>query len=238
MQLPDLKVEEAPPTYIKSDSMVNDSSKNETVTESTTAEVSTETTTPKTEVALPNVKPIDTSVKTLNLTQTSAKPDQKIETNQKTLPIETEEKPLLKTNTEPKTDTPTNLSATLKIMPSVSEMKRGEKIKIPVMVSSSAAFRSAVLGLTYDASKIAVRTVGYGDVFGREMAQTPLTPYVNQGGKTYVSLSTDKDILPNSSGILAYIEIEALTDGKPEINFDTDMLNIMSVDGKIFSLKY
>ena len=92
--------------------------------------------------------------------------------------------------------------------------------------------------MKFDSNKLAVRTVGYGDVFGREMAQTPLTPYINQNGKMSVSLSTDKDILPNSSGVLAYIEIEALTDGKPEISFDTGMISVMSVDGKIFTLSY
>ena len=49
-------------------------------------------------------------------------------------------------------------------------MKRGDKTKLAVMVQSSSAFRSAVLGLKFDASKVAVRSVGYGDVFGRELA--------------------------------------------------------------------
>jgi hypothetical protein len=92
--------------------------------------------------------------------------------------------------------------------------------------------------LKFDSSKVAVRTVGYGDVFGKELAQTPLTPFLNQDGKMFVSLSPDKDSAPNASGILAYIEIEALTDGKPEIAFDTDVLNFLTADGKSFSVKY
>ncbi len=237
VQLPDQKVEEEQPTYIKSDTTQKESSTNETVTESTTADVSNEPIKPKTETTPANIKPIDTSVKTLNLTQTSAKPDQKIETNQKTLPIETEENPF-ENQTEPKTDNPAKPTASLQILPSVSEMKRGDKTKIAVMVQSGSTFRSAVLGLKFDASKVAVRSVGYGDVFGKELAQTPLTPFLNQDGKMFVSLSPDKDSAPNASGILAYIEIEALTDGKPEIAFDTDVLNFLTADGKVFSVKY
>lgn len=235
VQLPDQKIEEQP-TYVRSDA--TESAKVESKTETTTAEVSPkaeETIIPKTETAPSIVKPIDTSAKTLNLTETSASPEQTVQTPQKTLPIETEEIVAPKTET---TENSVKPSATIQLLPSLSEMKRGEKTKIAVMVQSAAAFRSAVLGLKFDANKVAVRTVGYGDVFGKEMAQTPLTPYVNQGGKMFVSLSTDKDILPNSSGVLAYIEIEALTDGKPEVAFDSDMVNIMSVDGKTFTVKY
>ena len=49
-----------------------------------------------------------------------------------------------------------------------------------------------------------------------------------------VSLSTDKDIAQSSSGVLAYIEIEALADGKPEISFDADILNFLTADGRCF----
>ena len=110
VQLPDQKVEEQP-TYIKSDSANTESSKTESVsenkTDNATAEVTTvpnETIEPKTETSPSLVKPIDSSMKTLNLTQTSSSPDQKIETNQKTLPVENEETTAPKTETPVKTD--------------------------------------------------------------------------------------------------------------------------------------
>ncbi|MEO6588926.1 MAG: secretin N-terminal domain-containing protein, partial [Pyrinomonadaceae bacterium] len=234
VQLPDKKVEDQP-TYIKSGSTNTESSKVDNKTENATAGVTAktdETTVKNTGVSSPVVKPIDTSVKTLNLTRTSALPDQKIETIQRTLPVESEN------TTEPKAENPVKPTASIQILPSLSQMKRGEKTKLAVMVQSSSAFRSAVLGLKFDSSKVAVKTVGYGDVFGRDMAQTPLTPFVNQDGKMFVSLSTDKDVAQSSSGVLAYIEIEALADGKPEISFDTDILNFLTADGRSFSVKY
>ncbi len=235
VQLPDQKVEDQP-TYVKSNATGAETSKTESVTENKTAAVSTkndENTIQKNETAPSMVKPIDSGIKTLNLTQTSASPDKKIETNQKTLPIESEEN-----TTKPKTETLTKPTASIKILPTLSEMKRGEKTKLAVMVQSGSSFRSAVLGLKFDASRVAVRTVGLGDVFGRELANTPLTPFLNQDGKMFVSLSTDKDVAQNSSGILAYIEIEALTDGKPDISFDADILNFLTADGRTFSVKY
>ncbi len=236
VQLPDQKVEEQP-TYIKSDSPDSDISKTEVTTENkteaVTAEVSpkqVETDVPKTVTPSVDLKQIDTSVKTLNLTQTSDSAESKTET--KTLPIESEE------NVQPKPDVPAKPSASLQILPTLSEMKQGEKTKLAVMVQSGAAFRSAVLGLKFDASKVAVRSVSFGDVFGKEIAQTAQTPFLNQGGKMFVSLSTDRDVAQNSSGVLAYIEIEALADGKPELAFDGDVLNFLTADGKSFSVKY
>jgi len=232
VQLPDQKVQDQP-TYVKSNS--TESAKVENKTESATAEVTAktgETIVPKTDTAPSMVKPIDTSSKTLNLTETSVSPEKTIKTEQTTLPIEPEEKSV----SEP--ENKSNPTAKIQMMSSPSEMKRGEKTKIAVMIQSATAFRSAALGLKFNPNKLAVRTVGYGDVFGREMAQTPLTPYINQNGVMSVSLSTDKDILPNSSGVLAYIEIEALADGKPEIAFDSDVIGVLSADGKIFTLSY
>jgi hypothetical protein len=135
----------------------------------------------------------------------------------------------------PKTVAPT---ADLQILPSLSEMKAGEKVKVAVMIKSATAFRSAVLGLKFDTAKVAVRSVSYGDVFGANVAQTAVTPFVNQNGKMFVSLSSAKDTAENSSGVLAYVEIEALADGKPEITFDADILNMMTADGKNFALKF
>jgi hypothetical protein len=106
------------------------------------------------------------------------------------------------------------------------------------MIKSATAFRSAVLGLKFDTAKVAVRTVSFGDVFGASLAQTTVTPFLNQSGKMFVSLSSPKDVAENSSGILAYIEIEALADGKPEISFDADVLNMLTADGKNFAMKF
>jgi hypothetical protein len=54
----------------------------------------------------------------------------------------------------------------------------------------------------------------------------------------FVSLSSPKDVAENSSGILAYVEIEALADGKPEISFDADVMNMLTADGKNFAVKF
>jgi hypothetical protein len=70
------------------------------------------------------------------------------------------------------------------------------------------------------------------------LAQTKAAPFMNQNGKTFVSLSSAKDISENSSGILAYIEVEALADGKHEITFDKDVMNLLTADGKNFKVQF
>ena len=233
VQLPDQKADV--PAYTKNTEQTT--SQNSTETKAvetnsgeTTAESKTEN---KLETGIPNtsfinnLKPIDTSVKTLQIGQTA-------DTGEKVVPvIET----ALKTaeTTEQKVSAP---MADLQILPTISEMKKGEKVKIAVMLRSATAFRSAVLGMKFDAAKVAVRSVGYGDVFGAATAQTAATPFFNQNGKMYVSLASPKDIADSNSGVLAYIEIEALTDGKPEIAFDTDIVSILTAEGKNFAVKF
>jgi hypothetical protein len=63
-------------------------------------------------------------------------------------------------------------------------------------------------------------------------------PFLNQSGKMYVSLATPGDAVDNATGILAYIEIEALTDGKPVISFYKDALNLLTGKGKNFVITF
>src|SRR5687768_3928563 len=118
------------------------------------------------------------------------------------------------------------------------EMKAGEKTRIPVMVKSNGAFRSAVFGLRFDDKKIAVRSVMFGDVFGMGVANTMATPFLNQGGRMFVSLTMPDKTLASTEGVLAFVEIEALTDGKPEIVLEKDVLNFLTADGRNFAVKF
>jgi general secretion pathway protein D len=231
VQLPDQKVIEVP-QYVKSSTTAPTTTPTETnATQNTVAvenKTATETKTENPLIQTPGVpsilKPIDASVKTLQINTTADTPENRTET------------PSTKTENNPETTIAPK--AELKLLSGLSEMKAGEKTKVAVLIKTATPFRSAVLGLKFDAAKVAVRGVQLGDVFGAGIAQSTVTPFVNTGGKMYVSLSSDKNTNANSSGILAYLEIEALTPGIPQIALDTDILNILTVDGKNFELKY
>lgn len=120
----------------------------------------------------------------------------------------------------------------------LAEMKAGEKVKVPIIVKSSAPFRSAVLGLKFDPAKVAVRSVVLGDVFGMSAANTVASPFINQGGKMYVSLELPDKTLSGISGVLAFVEIEALADGKPAISLERDVLNFLAANGKNFVVRF
>ncbi|MBV9217595.1 MAG: hypothetical protein JO053_15615, partial [Acidobacteria bacterium] len=96
--------------------------------------------------------------------------------------------------------------------------------------------RSSVLGLKYDPAKVAVRSVSYGDAFGAA-AKTPITPFLNQMGKTYFSMTAKEGSSPGAAGILAFVEIEALAAGRPELALDKDVLSFLTADGKNFAIK-
>lgn len=174
-----------------------------------------ETTAPKPDGMAMNLVPIDSGVKTLQIKPTA---DTSASTAQPMAPASPEVELSLGSN--------------------LPELKAGDKMKIPVMVKSSGQFRSAVLGLRFDDKKLAVRSVSFGDVFGSELANKSVAPFLNQGGKMFVSLSTSDKDLSAIQGILAFVEFEALADGKPEIVLEKDVLNFLAADGKNFSVRF
>jgi len=130
------------------------------------------------------------------------------------------------------------LNADVQIPFAGSALKTGEKARIAVMVSASSPFRSAVLGLKFDARKLAVRSVAFGDIFGLGYANTASTPFLNQDGKMRVSLSLPEGTVNSNTGVLAYVEVEALADGIPEITLERETLNFIALDGKTFAMKF
>ena len=78
----------------------------------------------------------------------------------------------------------------------------------------------------------------FGDVFGMGVANTVASPFLNQSGKMFVSLSLPDKAVASPQGVLAFIEIEALRDGKPQIDLEKDVLNFLAADGKNFSVKF
>ena len=179
-----------------------------------------------------NLRPIDTGVKTLQITETSdtSKPFdpvvEPIKAPETSVKVPEPEKPAVATP-----------SAELQLPASLPELKAGEKTKIAVMVKSSSAFRSAVLGLRFDDKKLAVRSVSFGDIFGTPTANTAVLPFLNEKGKMFVSLSLPHGTVATQSGVLAIVEIEALADGKVEISLEKDVLNLLAADGKFFAIK-
>ena len=176
-----------------------------------------------------NLKTIDSSVKTLQLNQTSdtvRQPDV-IEPQPVSEPVV--EKP------EPATTTAPFIQ--VRFGADAAEMKKGEKVKVPVIIQGSSAFRSGVIGIKFDDKKMAVRAVGFGDVFGTSLVNTAATPFLNQNGKLYVSLSAKDETGAAADGTLAFIEVEMLADGRPKLSFDRDVLNFLTIDGKNFQIK-
>jgi general secretion pathway protein D len=224
VQLPD----QTSPAYVKTETADNTAA-NTAAPENAVAVTSTEK--PEAEQPNPALKPIDNGVKTLQLTPTS-----NVVSNPVDDPAPAQAEP------EPQPAAPKEISAAPSIQirfgQELPEMKAGEKVKIPVMVQSGTAFRSGVIGLKFDNKQIAVRSVGYGDVFGPAVLNTPATPFLNQNGKMYVSLTGKDEPTVKGTGTLAFIEIEALTAGKPVISFDGDVLNFLTSDGKNFQVGF
>jgi|CXWL01.1.fsa_nt_gi general secretion pathway protein D len=217
VQLPDA------PAYVKSDATAGE----------TKATVDGETATVKDKVddPMPMLKPIDSSVRTLQLNQTS-------DTSKSVEPAEAK---VTEVNlSEPETTVEKAPAATVELAlgADMPELKAGEKVKIPVLIKGTGKFNSAVLGLKFDASKIAIRNISFGDVFGANAVNTNATPFINQNGKMYVSLTTKDGSEINAMGTLAFVEVEALAAGKVQLTFDRDVLNFLSADGKNLGVRF
>jgi hypothetical protein len=40
------------------------------------------------------------------------------------------------------------------------------------------------------------------------------------------------------NGILVYLEVEALADGKPELTFEKDVMNFLTAEGRNFNVSF
>ena len=185
------------------------------------------------------IKPIDVSAKSLDLKKTADTVQTPATDTTVQRPATEQPRATLKP-----TDDPTPVSttaapkATIHFANDLPVMKVGDKVKIPVVIDGSSAFRSATLGLTFDDKKIAVRSVTFGDLFGAKVANTSVTPFLNQNGKMYVTLSPAEAAMQGSAGTIAYVEIEALSEGKPEIGFDRQTISVLTPEGKNFSILF
>lgn len=218
VQLPDRAADA--PTYVRNGTVSPDANASvQTNTEMTEGPT-------KTAAQALNLKPIDTSVRTLDIGKTS-------DTSMNGFVPQAEPAVAILPVAEVTADPTTTIS----FAGAMPEMVKGEKAKIALNVMGSAPFRSAVIGLKFDERKVAVRSISFGDVFGTSLANTIAQPFLNQNGMMYVSLSTPAG-QAQPAGVLAYIEVEALADGTPNIRFEKDVLNFLTTDGRNFRIDY
>ena len=94
-----------------------------------------------------------------------------------------------------------------------------------------------MVGLKFDVAKFAVRSVSLGEVFGGQAVGKTVAPFLNQNGKTYVTLAMPEGVSAMSKGVIAYVEVEALADGVFQMDIDKDVVNFLTGDGKNFAIK-
>lgn len=221
VQLPDRAADA--PEYVKADGVASAPVAAATADNSTPAK--------NIDSAMPMLKPIDSSVRKLQLNQTS-------DTGSSSQSADAMSTEVNNAEPEPASAKIPAAAVELALNAEMPELKAGDKVKIPVLVKGSGRFNSAVLGLKFDSSKVAVRAIWFGDVFGTNAAGTSATPFINQNGKMYVSLQTKDGVEIGAEGTLAFIEVEALAPGKIHIRFEREVLNFLSADGKNLTVRF
>src|SRR5690606_16724302 len=185
VQLPDRPVDE--PAYVRTGAAQAAATPKEQPVEAAPAPERTDA------AAALGLKPIDTSVRSLQIAETS---DTSVRTVE---PVESEP-----------VSAPAGPSARVYLAEALAEMKAGDRITVPVMVDAAGVFRSAVLGIKFDEKQIAVRSVSFGEIFGTALSRAAATPFLNQSGRMFVTLAHPDGAVESRTGILAFVEIEAL----------------------------
>ena len=221
VQLPDQPVDA--PAYVRSSGSPTSSNETAKPADNTTAAAENNS---KAAEAL-NLKPIDTSVKTLQIAETADKTSVPAADAGSIEPVDLTKAPASETAT-PELSMPN----------AMPDLKRGEKAKIAVAVKGTSAFRSATLGLRFDDKRLAVRSVTLGEVFGSGAAMTPVMPFINNNGKMFVSLSLPGGGAIASSGVLAIVEVEALQDGPVQLAFEREVISFLAPDGRSVAIKF
>lgn len=174
------------------------------------------------------LKPIDSSIRTLDFGKTSFAAQQ----DTAAVPTEAVSSPVTEKNASVEV-----AFAKLAFPEQLPQLAVGEKVRIPVLIEGTSVFRSAVLGIQFDNSRLVIRSVFLGEVLGGK-DETVVNPFLNQNGKMFVSLKLADGAVPGSTGILAYIEVEAIQAGRPEISFEKNVLNILSPEGKNIQVRF
>ncbi len=128
-------------------------------------------------------------------------------------------------------------AASLTFGDTIPMMKKGDTFRLPVFVKSVSMFQSAVLGVRYMSASVRIKSVTLGDVFGTADG-TAVNPFLDEGGRTYVTLSPQNGTAQNPSGILAWIEVEALDDGKFSLEFDSENTSLLTPAGRAFRIAF
>ncbi|MGI9165948.1 MAG: secretin N-terminal domain-containing protein, partial [Pyrinomonadaceae bacterium] len=119
--------------------------------------------------------------------------------------------------------------AQLSITPS-SVLKVGEKRRFAIQLTSDLQFNLAVLGLRFNPKVVNVLGVSAGSLFLG--AKTPmLTESIDPSGVCLISISAANGAAPiTGSGILVFIEVEAIAAGDAEFALNKETMHLVATD--------
>src|SRR5215472_6148877 len=114
--------------------------------------------------------------------------------------------------------------------------KAGETRRVAVELSSNVPIGMAVLALQYDPQVIAIRGVSAGTMFPT-WGGPHITSSAGENGYCLVSISSQGGRAPvNGSGVLIWLEIEAVGNGSSALTIDPERSTLMATDAKDVTL--
>jgi len=121
--------------------------------------------------------------------------------------------------------------AQLSLTPS-SVLKVGEKQRFAIQLTSDVQFSLAVLGLRFNPKVVNVLGVSAGSLFLG--AKTPmLTESIDPSGVCLISISALNGAAPiTGSGILVFIEVEAIAAGDAEFALNKEAMHLVATDSR------
>lgn len=124
--------------------------------------------------------------------------------------------------------------AQLKLASSAEPLKIGEKRRIAIELNSDIPLGLAVLTLRFDPRVVTVSGVSAGSMFAGARETWPaLNQTIDANGVCMISIAALGGITPlKGSGVLLFLDVEAVGAGDSGIRFDKEKTNLMAIDAR------
>ena len=128
----------------------------------------------------------------------------------------------------------TKSAAELVLLPSLEEMRVGERRRIALRLKTDAPLGLAVLTLKFDPRSLRIGGVSIGNLLLNIQGSQPvLTQSVDPNGLLLVSIAPPSGVqYITGAGVLLFIDIEAAAAGESTISFDKNNVHLIATDGR------
>jgi general secretion pathway protein D len=137
------------------------------------------------------------------------------------------------TETSLNTTSGTSRVARLSFLPGDDAMKIGEKRRFALQLDSELSLSLALMALRFDPKVMKVSGISAGSLLGTQTEAPSLTQSIDPSGVCMISISAlNGKTAMKGSGILIFVDVEAIGPGVASLIFDRQLLHLVATDAR------